>query len=123
LQEPPSEALNRVLRETAEIIARIAAPMVPHLAEECWRALGHETLVAEAPWPEADPALLVSDTVTVAVQVNGKRRAEIGIERGLGKSEIEAAVLRLDTVRRAIDGKPIRKVIVVPDRIVNVVTK
>jgi leucyl-tRNA synthetase len=122
LQEPPSDELNRSLREAAEIIARIAAPMVPHLAEECWRALGHDTLVAEEPWPVADPALLVSDTVTVAVQVNGKRRAELEVERGLGKSEIEAAVLNLDNVRRALDGKPVRKVIVVPDRIVNVVT-
>jgi leucyl-tRNA synthetase len=122
LQEPSSEPLDQTLRETAEIIARIAAPMVPHLAEECWRALGHDTLVAETPWPVADPALLVSDTVTVAVQVNGKRRGEIGIERGLGNTEVEAAVLRLDNVRRAINGKPIRKVIVVPDRIVNVVT-
>jgi leucyl-tRNA synthetase len=122
LQEPPSDGLNRILRETAEIIARIAAPMVPHLAEECWRALGHDTVVAEEPWPVADPALLVSDTVTVAVQVNGKRRAELDVERGLGKSEVEAAVMQLDNVRRAVDGKPIRKVIVVPDRIVNVVT-
>jgi len=122
LQEPPSEAMNRVLRETAEIIARIAAPMVPHLAEECWKALGHQTMVAETPWPVADPALLVSTTVTVAVQVNGKRRAELDVERGLDKGEIEAAVLELDNVRRAVDGKPIRKVIIVPDRIVNVVT-
>jgi leucyl-tRNA synthetase len=122
LQEPPTDKLNRSLREAAEIIARIAAPMVPHLAEECWRALGHDTLVAEEPWPVADPALLVSDTVTVAVQVNGKRRAELEVERGLGRSEIEAAVLNLDNVRRAMDGKPVRKVIVVPDRIVNVVT-
>jgi leucyl-tRNA synthetase len=122
LQEPPSDGLNRILRETAEIIARIAAPMVPHLAEECWRALGHDTVVAEEPWPVADPALLVSDTVTVAVQVNGKRRAELDVERGLGKSEVEAAVMKLDNVRRAVGGKPIRKVIMVPDRIVNVVT-
>jgi leucyl-tRNA synthetase len=122
LQEPLSDGLNRSLRETAEIIARIAAPMVPHLAEECWRALGHVTVVAEEPWPVADPALLVNDTVTVAVQVNGKRRAELDVERGLGNREVEAAVMQLDNVRRAVDGKPIRKVIVVPDRIVNVVT-
>jgi leucyl-tRNA synthetase len=122
LQLPPSEELNSVLRETAEIIARIAAPMVPHLAEECWRALGHDTLVAETPWPVADPALLVNDTVTVAVQVNGKRRDELTVERGLGNSAMEAAVLELDNVRRAIEGRQVRKVIVVPDRIVNVVT-
>ncbi len=122
LQEPPSPGLNAALRESAEIIARIAAPMVPHLAEQCWRVLDQDGLVAQTPWPVADPALLVSDTVTMAVQVNGKRRAEIGIERGLGNDEVEAAVLKLDNVRRAIDGKPIRKVIVVPDRIVNVVT-
>ncbi|MFW6077085.1 MAG: class I tRNA ligase family protein, partial [Hyphomicrobiales bacterium] len=122
LQEPPSDGLNRVLRETAEIITRIAAPMVPHLAEECWRALGHDTVVAEEPWPTADPDMLVSDTITLAVQVNGKRRAELAVERGLGRSEIETAAMELDNVRRAIDGKPVRKVIVVPERIVNVVT-
>jgi leucyl-tRNA synthetase len=79
-------------------------------------------LVAESPWPEADPALLVNETVTMAVQVNGKRRAELAVERGIGNGEIEAAALQLDNVRRAVDGKPIRKIIVVPDRIVNVVT-
>jgi leucyl-tRNA synthetase len=99
LQEPPSDELNRSLREAAEIIARIAAPMVPHLAEECWRRSATTRWWPRTPWPVADPALLVSDTVTVAVQVNGKRRAELEVERGLGKSEIEAAVLNLDNVR------------------------
>ncbi len=79
-------------------------------------------MVAETAWPQADPDLLASDTVTMAVQVDGKRRAEIAVERGLGRDEIEAAALGLDNVRRAIDGKSVRKVIVVPDRIVNVVT-
>jgi leucyl-tRNA synthetase len=121
LQQSSTAALNAAMREAAEIITRIAAPMMPHLAEECWRVLGHETLLAETAWPAADPELLVSETLTLAVQVNGKRRGEIGIARGIPAEEIEAAALKLDNVRRAIDGKPIRRVIV-RERIVNVVT-
>ncbi len=113
--------LGWALREAAETIVRISAPMVPHLAEESWRALGHETLLAEARWPEADPALLVDDTITLPVQVNGKRRDELVIARDADQSAIEAAALRLDGVQRALGDKPVRKIIVVPQRIVNVV--
>jgi leucyl-tRNA synthetase len=95
--------------------------MVPHLAEECWARLGHKTLVAQEPWPEADQALLIEDTVTIAVQVNGKRRGELTIARDASKEDIEAAALKLETVERAIEGRKIKKVVVVPQRIVNVV--
>jgi leucyl-tRNA synthetase len=95
--------------------------MVPHLTEECWALLGHDTLIAEAPWPKADQALLVEDTITIAVQVNGKRRDELTIARDAAKEDIEAAALKLDNVVRAIGGRKIKKVVVVPQRIVNVV--
>jgi leucyl-tRNA synthetase len=109
------------VRETIEIMVILFSPMMPHLAEECWAALGHTTLVAEAPWPAVERALLVEDTITLPVQVNGKKRADVTVARDAGNSEIEAAVLQLEAVRRALEGKVPKKVIVVPQRIVNVV--
>jgi leucyl-tRNA synthetase len=116
-----SAAGHLALREGVERLVQLVAPMMPHLAETCWQELGHEGLVADTPWPVADQALLVDDTVTVAVQVNGKRRDELVLPRGASQQEVEAKVLSLDAVARILDGKPPRKVIVVPDRIVNVV--
>ena len=109
------------LREAAELLTRIAAPMVPHLAEECWALLGYNTLLAEKPWPVPEKALLLEDTVTIAVQVNGKRRDELTIARDAPSEDIEAAALKLDNVVRAIGGRKIKKVVIVPQRIVNVV--
>ncbi|MEX0842679.1 MAG: class I tRNA ligase family protein, partial [Xanthobacteraceae bacterium] len=109
------------LREAAGILVQLFAPMMPHLAEECWAALGHKSLVATESWPQLEPELLVEDTVTLPVQVNGKKRAEITVPRDSGKAEIEAAVLAHDAVKRALEGKPPKKVIIVPQRIVNVV--
>jgi leucyl-tRNA synthetase len=83
--------------------------------------LGHDTLVATTPWPQVEPGLLLEDTLTLPVQVNGKKRADVTVPRDAGKNDIEAAVLALDAVKRALDGKPPKKVIVVPQRIVNVV--
>jgi len=109
------------IKEAADILVVLFHPMMPHLAEECWATLGHGGLVAEAPWPAVEADLLVEDTVTLPVQVNGKKRADVVVPRSAGKDEIEAAVLALDAVKRALDGKPPKKVIVVPQRIVNVV--
>ncbi len=109
------------VREAAEIMVRLFHPMMPHLAEECWAALGHKTLVAGEAWPKIEAALLVEDTITLPVQVNGKKRAEVTVARNATNAEIEAAVLVLDAVQRALDGKRPKKVIVVPQRIVNVV--
>jgi len=95
--------------------------MMPHLAEECWEALGHKEPVVAADWPVADRALLVEDSVTIAVQVNGKRRDELTIARDADKETVERAALALEKVGKAIDGKPVRKVIVVPGKIVNIV--
>jgi len=94
---------------------------MPHLAEECWVALGHTTLVAAQPWPSAEAELLIEDTITLPVQVNGKKRADVTVARNAGNGDIEAAVLALGAVKRALEGKAPKKVIVVPQRIVNVV--
>ena len=117
----PAADMAYALREAAELLARIAAPMVPHLAEEAWAELGHDGLVAEAPWSVPETALLLEETVTIAVQVNGKRRDELTIARDAAKEDIEAAALKLDNVVRAIGGRKIKKVVVVPQRVVNVV--
>jgi leucyl-tRNA synthetase len=100
---------------------RLFHPMMPHLAEECWSLLGHDTLVAQAAWPQLEPALLVEDTLNLPVQINGKKRADVTVARDAGEAEIKAAVLALDAVKKALEGKPPKKVIVVPGRIVNVV--
>ena len=119
--ETPDEGTAFALREAAEILVQIVAPFTPHLAEEAWGALGHTTLVAETAWPAADPALLASDTVTLPVQVNGKKRDELVAPVDASAADIEAMVRALESVAKAVGDKPIRKVIVVPRRIVNVV--
>ena len=109
------------VREAVNILVQLFSPMMPHLAEECWAALGHKTLVAQAPWPQAEPDLLIEHTMTLPVQINGRKRADITVPREAGKADIEAAVLALDAVKKALDGKVPKKVIIVPQRIVNVV--
>jgi leucyl-tRNA synthetase len=115
------DGLDWALREAIEHLVQMIGPMMPHLAEECWARLGYNTLLADQPWPPAEAALLVDDRVTIAVQVNGKRRDELTVARSASKEEIEAAALKLEGVVRAIEGRPVKKVIVVPQRIVNVV--
>jgi leucyl-tRNA synthetase len=109
------------LREAFDVLAKLISPMMPHLAEECWRALGHDGFVATAEWPQIERDLLVEDTMTLPVQVNGRKRADLTIGRAASNTEIEAAVLSLDAVKKALEGKAPKKVIVVPQRIVNVV--
>ncbi len=116
-----SEVSGAVRREALETLVLLIGPMMPHLAESSWEALGHKGLVAKTPWPKADPALTASNTVTIAVQVNGKLRGTIEAARGAAKESLEQAALALETVTRALDGKPPRRVIVVPERIVNIV--
>jgi leucyl-tRNA synthetase len=108
-------------REALETLAKLIGPMVPHLAEEIWQALGHDGLLLDQPWPVADAALARDETVTIAVQVAGKLRATIEVDRDMDKTALEKLALANDNVQRAMEGKPARKVIVVPNRIVNVV--
>jgi leucyl-tRNA synthetase len=117
----PAPDFAWALAEAGGILVRLFHPMMPHLAEECWAALGHDTLVSTESWPRVEPDLLVESTITLPVQVNGKKRADVTVPRDAGKSDIEAAVLALDAVKKALDGKSPKKVIVVPQRIVNVV--
>ena len=108
-------------REALEALVLLSAPMMPHLAESCWQALGYTKLVAETPWPKYDPALTASDSVTIAIQVNGKRRGEITVAKNAEGKDVEAAALADEGVKRALEGKAPKKVIVVPNRIVNIV--
>ena len=108
--------------EAIRTILLLASPMMPHLAEEGWAALDQQGLAADAPWPEADPALLVEDEVTIAVQHKGKLRDTLTAPKGLPKGELEALALASEKVQRSLDGAEVRKVIVVPDRLVNIVT-
>jgi leucyl-tRNA synthetase len=117
----PAADMSWAVREAAVVLVQLFAPMMPHLAEECWRVLGQSGLVSEAEWPKIERDLLVEDSVSLVVQVNGKKRGEVTVSRAAENPEIEAAVLALDAVKQAMDGKPVRKVIVVPMRIVNVV--
>ncbi|MAC40030.1 MAG: leucine--tRNA ligase [Oceanicaulis sp.] len=119
--EPSDAAGVAAKAEGLGILVRMIAPFVPHLAEECWSVLGGEGLVIDAAWPEADPALLVEDTVTLPIQVNGKRRAQIDVAKGAPEDVVKALALSHDGVVRATEGLTVRKVIVVPDRIVNIV--
>jgi leucyl-tRNA synthetase len=109
------------MREAVNVLVQLFHPMMPHLAEECWAALGHDTLVAEASWPQVERDLLIENTLTLPVQINGKKRADVTVARDAGAGEIEAAVLALEAVQKVLDGKVPKKVIVVPQRIVNVV--
>jgi len=116
-----SKAGGEERRAALRIFARLLAPMVPHLAEELWSKAGGEGMVVDAAWPEADTALLVSDSVVLPIQINGKRRAEIEVPKDMPKEQIEAMVLADETVLRFMDGAAPKKLIVVPGRIVNVV--
>ncbi len=107
--------------KATSMMVQMIAPMMPHLAEECWTVLGHDGMVAASDWPVLDASLLVASEITLPVQVNGKKRADVTVAASATPAEVEAAVRALEAVTRACEGKPIRKVIVVPGRIVNVV--
>jgi leucyl-tRNA synthetase len=119
--DPADPAAPVLLRQGLETLVLLLGPMVPHLAEELWQRLGHDDLLADAPWPGADPAFLVDDQVTVAVQVNGRLRATIQLPKGSDRAALEASALAEPNVARTIGDRPVRRVIVVPDKVVNVV--
>ncbi len=116
-----SEDFAWVFREAGELFVQMIGPMMPHLGEECWARLGYNTLLANQPWPAVEAALLVDDKITIAVQVNGKRRDELLIARDAAEDEVKAAALKLEPVVRALEGRQPKKIIVVPQRIVNIV--
>ena len=109
------------LHESAIILTQLIAPMMPHLAESCWEVLGQPGLAGEAAWPVAEESLLKDDAIILPVQVNGKKRAEVTVPADADSVAIEAIVRGTEAVTRTLDGRAIRKIIVVPGRIVNVV--
>ena len=113
----PSQDRNTAIKS----VARIVAPMVPHLAEEAWALFGESDMIANAPWPEVNESLLVEDEVTIAIQVRGKLRDTLTVAKGSDKQTLEDLALASEKVQRSIDGAEIKKVIVVPDRLVNLV--
>ena len=119
--EPQQDGAAWVRRHGLEVAICLIGPMMPHLAEDLWHSLGHETLLADTAWPVADPNLLVENSVTIAVQVNGKLRGTLELAKDSDQKSTEEAALSLHNVASAIGDKPIRKVIIVPNRIVNVV--
>ncbi|MGD9739904.1 MAG: leucine--tRNA ligase [Bauldia sp.] len=114
-------ALLFAIREGLELAVQMMAPMVPHLAESAWQELGHSDLLAEAAWPDADPALVAESQITLPIQINGKKRGEIVVDVAATPAAVESSVLALDFVIKALEGRPPRKMIVVPGRIVNIV--
>ena len=113
--------MGPVRREALEAMVLLTGPMIPHLGEECWQTLGHKTLLVDAPWPSADPDLVREDTVVVVVQINGKKRAELNLPKDEGEEAVRAAVMALPDVQKAIDGVAVKKLIIVKNRIVNIV--
>ncbi len=116
-----SKAGSDAQRQAILALAQLMSPMTPHLSEDIWARQGGVGLVATAPWPVADEAMMLEDTVTLPIQINGKRRAEINVPKDMSKDEVEKIALETDAVQKALDGATPRKVIVVPGRIVNVV--
>jgi len=117
----PEASPSTVRREALSALARLIAPFAPHLAEECWVRLGEQGLVAQAPWPGYDPALIEDEEKILPVQINGKRRGEVRAPAGATSEEVERLVLENPEITRRLDGLTVRKVIVVTDRIVNLV--
>ncbi len=120
-QDAADHALGAAVREALEMVVEMMAPMMPHLAEECWVALGHDDLLATRAWPDVDRSLLVEDSILLPVQINGRKRGELTIAVDASQADIETATLALDVVQRALEGRKPRKIVVVPKRIVNVV--
>jgi leucyl-tRNA synthetase len=116
-----ANASTATMKEAIRTLAKLMSPMVPHIAESIWTYQGGAGLCAQAPWPKADPALLVADTVTLPIQINGKRRAEISVPKDMPVAEVEKLALADEDVIKFLAGQPVKKIIVVPGRIINVV--
>jgi leucyl-tRNA synthetase len=116
-----ADASTAAMKQAIRTLAQLMSPMTPHIAESIWTYQGGAGLCAQAPWPVADPALLVDDTVTLPIQINGKRRAEISVPKDMPAAEVEKLALADEDVVRFLAGQPVKKIIVVPGRIINVV--
>jgi len=114
-------ASTPAMKEAIRTLAKLMSPMTPHMAESIWSYQGGAGLCVQAPWPKADPAMLVDDSVTLPIQINGKRRAEISVPRDMAATEVEKIALANEDVIRFLAGQPVKKIIVVPGRIINVV--
>ncbi|NLB83191.1 MAG: class I tRNA ligase family protein, partial [Synergistaceae bacterium] len=120
---PEDERERRLFREGVDVLLACLNPFCPHMTEELWELIGHSTPLAKLPWPKADPAALEKDSVTIAVQINGKVREKALLSAGLSKEELEKEILSLPQVVRRLEGLEVLRVISVPDRLVNVVVK
>ena len=114
-------ATTAAVKDAVSILISLVAPMMPHLAEQCWQEIGGAGLVAQTAWPVYSEALVDENEVTMPVQINGKKRADLTIARDADQTAIESAVLALEPVKTALNGQSPKKIIVVPQRIVNVV--
>ncbi len=117
------QGLSPLPRDAAEAFVKMLSPMAPHVAEEMWASLGHTDFCSVAPWPVADPAALVDDVVSLAVQVNGKVRGDVTVPAGASEADVIAAAKTAENVRKHLEGKTIVKQIVVPNRLVNFVVR
>ena len=115
------ESMAEVRREAIETLIKLLAPMMPHLAEELWSELGHKTMVVDTPWPEAIEELTIDNTITMAIQVNGKVRDTIDVAKDADAKALEEAAMASEKIQRFIDGLTVRKVIAIPGKIVNIV--
>ena len=118
---PHGDNKKEVWRESIETLVLLIGPMMPHLAEELWELLGHDTILADSPWPQVNEAYLISDKVTIAVQVMGKMRGTIELPLESDNKTVEDEALNLSPVRSAIGEKAIKKIIIVPNKIINIV--
>ncbi len=116
-----NKANQAIICDAIDRLLIMIAPMVPHLAEECWKEIGHTSLVTNEAWPNVDDKLLTDDEITLPIQINGKKRGELTISKDASKEEVEKQALQVEEIQRFIDGKPVKKIIVVPGRIINVV--
>ncbi|MEN9851535.1 MAG: hypothetical protein RL128_1698, partial [Pseudomonadota bacterium] len=116
-----ANASTQAMKDAIRTLAKLMSPMTPHIAESIWTYQGGAGLCAQSPWPKADPALLVDDTVILPIQINGKRRAEISVPKDMPADEVEKIALANDDVVKFLAGQPVKKIIVVPGRIINVV--
>ncbi|PCF38569.1 leucine--tRNA ligase [Staphylococcus delphini] len=114
---------DTISKAYAEGFVKMLAPIAPHIGEELWSILGHDTTITYQPWPSFDPSLLEEDVVEIVVQVNGKVRAKIEIPKDMSKADMEATALANDNIKAAIEGKDVKKVIAVPQKLVNIVAK